>query len=105
MRESGFCCDTDTDDSNTMNKKVRNAQLAQYNFIFGEIFECSFFLRDKEVFQFEFFSFQSCGREGEDQRHRQRAHQGQQGILINFDLAITNEISHTIVELLNFELI
>merc|ERR1712008_627694 len=24
----------DTDDSNTMNKKVRNAQLAQYNFIF-----------------------------------------------------------------------
>ena len=57
MRESGFCCDTDTDDSNTMNKKVRNAQLAQYNFIFGEIFEWSFFLREKEVFQFEFFLF------------------------------------------------
>ena len=28
--------DCDVDDSNTMNKKVRNAQLAQYNFIFGE---------------------------------------------------------------------
>ncbi len=36
MREAGFCCDKDVDDSNTMNKKVRNAQLAQYNFIFGE---------------------------------------------------------------------
>merc|ERR1719461_1611032 len=34
MHSSGFCADADTDDSNTMNKKVRNAQLAQYNFIF-----------------------------------------------------------------------
>jgi len=34
MREKGFCCEADTDDGNTMNKKVRNAQLAQYNFIF-----------------------------------------------------------------------
>lgn len=37
LHAAGFCCDTDVDDSNTMNKKVRNAQLAQYNFIFGEI--------------------------------------------------------------------
>ncbi len=37
MKEAGFCCDTDVDDSNTMNKKVRNAQLAQYNFIFGKV--------------------------------------------------------------------
>ncbi len=37
LRGAGFCCDTDVDDSNTMNKKVRNAQIAQYNFIFGEI--------------------------------------------------------------------
>ena len=36
MRESLFCCDADADDGATMNKKVRNAQLAQYNFIFGE---------------------------------------------------------------------
>lgn len=36
MKDAGFCCDADTDDSNTMNKKVRNAQLAQYNFIFGK---------------------------------------------------------------------
>merc|ERR1712172_235475 len=34
LRSSGYMCDSDTDDSNTMNKKVRNAQLAQYNFIF-----------------------------------------------------------------------
>ena len=32
---SGFMCDTDLDDSTTMNKKIRNGQLAQYNFIFG----------------------------------------------------------------------
>jgi len=34
MHDNGFCADADTDDSNTMNKKVRNAQIAQYNFIF-----------------------------------------------------------------------
>ena len=32
---SGFMCDTDLDDSTTMNKKIRNGQVAQYNFIFG----------------------------------------------------------------------
>ena len=36
LHKAGFCCDADTDDSNSFNKKVRNAQLAQYNFIFGE---------------------------------------------------------------------
>ena len=36
MRSRGFCVDADTDDGNTMNKKVRNAQIAQYNFIFGK---------------------------------------------------------------------
>ena len=36
VRAAGFCCDVDCDDSSTMNKKVRNAQLAQFNFIFGE---------------------------------------------------------------------
>merc|ERR1711894_246134 len=34
LRSSGFCADVDVDDGNTMNKKVRNAQIAQYNFIF-----------------------------------------------------------------------
>merc|ERR1712002_124457 len=34
LRSLGYCADADTDDSNTMNKKVRNAQIAQYNFIF-----------------------------------------------------------------------
>ncbi len=37
-REKGFCSEADTDDSNTMNKKVRNAQIAQFNFIFGRLF-------------------------------------------------------------------
>ena len=36
LRKSGYCCDADTDDGNTMNKKVRNAQIAQYNYILGE---------------------------------------------------------------------
>ena len=35
LRAAGFVCDADVDDSDTMNKKIRNAQLAQYNFILG----------------------------------------------------------------------
>merc|ERR1712002_248326 len=34
VRAKGFCVEADVDNGNTMNKKVRNAQLAQYNFIF-----------------------------------------------------------------------
>merc|ERR1712002_1439924 len=34
LRGKGYCAEADTDDSNTMNKKVRNAQIAQFNFIF-----------------------------------------------------------------------
>ena len=37
LRSSGFCVDVDVDDGNTMNKKVRNAQVAQYNFILGKL--------------------------------------------------------------------
>jgi threonyl-tRNA synthetase len=44
MHDAGFCSDADTDDSNTMNKKVRNAQIAQYNFIFGELLFVILFL-------------------------------------------------------------
>lgn len=36
IQEAGFVCEADVDDSNTLNKKVRNAQLAQFNFIFGK---------------------------------------------------------------------
>ncbi|KAJ6664306.1 hypothetical protein lerEdw1_008525 [Lerista edwardsae] len=32
--EAGFMADVDLDQSSTLNKKIRNAQLAQYNFIF-----------------------------------------------------------------------
>lgn len=34
LHAAGFCAEADTEDSNTMNKKVRNAQIAQFNFIF-----------------------------------------------------------------------
>merc|ERR1711971_477127 len=34
LKKAGFCAEADTDDGNTMNKKVRNAQIAQFNFIF-----------------------------------------------------------------------
>merc|ERR1719462_642255 len=34
MKAGGFCVEADVDNGNTMNKKVRNAQLAQFNFIF-----------------------------------------------------------------------
>jgi len=33
--EAGFMSDVDLDQSCTLNKKIRNAQLAQYNFILG----------------------------------------------------------------------
>ena len=38
VTEAGYLCDVDLDEGTTMNKKIRNAQLAQYNFIFGEFF-------------------------------------------------------------------
>lgn len=34
--EAGIMCEVDTDPGDTMNKKVRNAQLAQFNFILGK---------------------------------------------------------------------
>jgi len=34
FHDAGFLCDFDVDPGTTMNKRVRNAQLAQYNFIF-----------------------------------------------------------------------
>ena len=37
--------DVDLDTGATMNKKIRNSQLAQYNFIFGET--CSFLCNEK----------------------------------------------------------
>ncbi len=38
FHDAGFLCDFDVDPGTTMNKRVRNAQLAQYNFIFGLLF-------------------------------------------------------------------
>ena len=36
MQSAGFMVDVDLDTGTTMNKKIRNSQLAQYNFIFGK---------------------------------------------------------------------
>jgi len=36
--DAGFMCDVDVDHGDTLNKKIRNAQLAQYNFILGNHF-------------------------------------------------------------------
>ena len=38
LKEAGFMCEANVDNTETMNKKVRNAQLAQFNFIFGKNF-------------------------------------------------------------------
>jgi len=37
LQLAGFICDVDVDPGDTMNKKIRNAQLAQYNFILGKL--------------------------------------------------------------------
>jgi threonyl-tRNA synthetase len=37
LYSAGFMCDVDVDPGDTMNKKIRNAQLAQYNFILGKL--------------------------------------------------------------------
>ena len=36
IHDAGFLCDFDMDPGTTMNKRIRNAQVAQYNFIFGK---------------------------------------------------------------------
>lgn len=36
FHNSGFMADVDLDPGCTLNKKIRNAQLAQYNFILGQ---------------------------------------------------------------------
>lgn len=35
---AGYLADVDLDHGTTLNKKIRNAQLAQYNFIFGRFY-------------------------------------------------------------------
>ena len=38
-KEHGFCVEADNYKGNSMNKKVRNAQLAHFNFIFGKFLQ------------------------------------------------------------------
>lgn len=37
LYDAGFMCEVDTDPGDTMNKKVRNAQLNRFNFILGKL--------------------------------------------------------------------
>lgn len=39
LHDAGFMVEHDTDDSDTMNKKIRNAQLSQFNFILGMFYK------------------------------------------------------------------
>lgn len=39
LHDAGFMVEVDTDAGDTMNKKIRNAQLAQFNFILGMLIE------------------------------------------------------------------
>lgn len=92
LHEAGFCAEADTDDSNTMNKKVRNAQIAQFNFIFGNNMRykqkkkkngkirCNFSCFSvNHIFCYKNVHYSYCGqfdnfscwREGEEQRHCQ----------------------------------
>ena len=55
LKAEGYMIDVNVDNSDTMNKKVRNAQIAQYNFIFGEshaFLEVYDFLREINFFNF-----------------------------------------------------
>lgn len=89
--------DVDLDPGCTLNKKIRNAQLAQYNFILGQwehsFLSLSFSLQccpvDIDLFSFLsfFMSFlvlaccpagKSGGREREDEQHGERTHPRQQ---------------------------
>lgn len=89
--------DVDLDPGCTLNKKIRNAQLAQYNFILGQwqhtvlsllsVTSSPYLLLafnpDIDFFflPFLFASYLVCGkksggREGEDEQHCERTHQG-----------------------------
>lgn len=56
--DAGFMAEVDTDAGDTMNKKIRNAQLAQFNFILGKLtgWKLSSF--------FAYIFYFSCGRKG-----------------------------------------
>lgn len=48
--EAGFMADADLDSGCLLNKKIRNAQLAQYNFILGETSSLLYYLHAHVAF-------------------------------------------------------
>ena len=55
MKTGGFCVEADVDNGNTMNKKVRNAQLAQFNFIFGGLLLIKKYLLICKILSFQWW--------------------------------------------------
>lgn len=95
FHSSGFMCDVDLDPGCTLNKKIRNAQLAQYNFILGQqqqhalpslpsvipvliLFSLSVYILIFLSLSLLCLCLESGGREGEDEQHGERTHPGQQ---------------------------
>lgn len=62
LHEAGFMVEVDTDAGDTLNKKIRNAQLAQFNFILGK-------LKDDLLNLYCIHFLGSCGRKREIQRN------------------------------------
>lgn len=58
MFSAGYLADVDLDHGTTLNKKIRNAQLAQYNFIFGKTTYCVL-LKREIVWRFQLILFAS----------------------------------------------
>lgn len=48
LYEAGFMSEVDTDPGDTLNKKIRNAQLAQFNFILGNVANISNYIVSSE---------------------------------------------------------
>ena len=73
-RAKWFCVEADTDVGNTMNKQVRNAQLAQYIFILGK--NCR--ISEQSVF-LHLYLYSSGWRKVIIQLDSEHEDQGQQG--------------------------
>ena len=78
LKSEGYMCEADLDNSNTMNKKVRNAQLAQYNFIFGKyLISILAYLCIKKYLFLNDLIFCSGGRKGKRKQYSQHSYQRQ----------------------------
>lgn len=70
LYEAGFMSEVDTDAGDTLNKKIRNAQLAQFNFILGNYFEMILVFSSVLI---DFFCY-SCWRKRGEQQNSKRSY-------------------------------